>query len=67
MKANIAHETSKHAVVMMDDWLADVGVDAYKFYEFWGVVATKLHPHNKRVGTCIETAPANVSHPWCEQ
>ena len=49
-----------------NDWEShgDLGVDAYKFYEFWGVVASKLHAENRTVGTCIETAPANVSHPW---
>ena len=49
-----------------NDWEShgDDGVDAYKFYEFWGVVASKLHVHGKVVGTCVETAPANVSHPW---
>lgn len=49
-----------------NDWEAhgDVGVDAYKFYDFWRSVGKKLHTHGKKVGTCIETAPANVSHPW---
>eukprot|EP00729_Bicosta_minor_P016418 gene16418-9532_t len=49
-----------------NDWEShgDDGVDAYKFYEFWGAVAAKLHPHGRTVGTCVETAPANVSHPW---
>ena len=49
-----------------NDWEAhgDVGVDAYAFYEFWGTVAKRLHPHGRRVGTCVETAPSNISHPW---
>jgi hypothetical protein len=49
-----------------NDWEShgDEGVDAYKFYDFWGAVAAKLHPHGRGVGTCVETAPANVSHPW---
>jgi hypothetical protein len=49
-----------------NDWEShgDDGVDAYYFYEFWGAVAKKLHAAGKTVGTCVETAPANVSHPW---
>jgi hypothetical protein len=49
-----------------NDWEShdDKGVDAYYFYEFWGVVAKSLHAVGKAVGTCVETAPANVSHPW---
>eukprot|EP01043_Picozoa_sp_COSAG02_P018302 COSAG02_NODE_852_length_16531_cov_9.899586_5_plen_401_part_00 len=49
-----------------NDWEShdDNGVDAYYFYDFWGAVAKRLHPEGKTVGTCIETAPANVSHPW---
>ena len=39
-----------------NDWEAhgDVGVDSYKFYDFWGAVAKELHPLGKEVGTCIE-------------
>ena len=49
-----------------NDWEShdDNGVDAYYFYDFWGAVAKRLHTKGKTVGTCIETAPANVSHPW---
>ena len=49
-----------------NDWEQhdDNGVDAYFFYDFWGAVAKQLHAAGKTVGTCIETAPANVSHPW---
>jgi hypothetical protein len=49
-----------------NDWEShgDRGVDAYKFYEFWEAVATPLHQAGKRIGTCVETAPANISHPW---
>lgn len=49
-----------------NDWEvhSDDGVDAYRFYDFWGTVASKLHQHNRMIGTCVETAPANVSHPW---
>ena len=41
----------------------DDGVDAYKFYSFWDVVGQQLHKHQKLIGTCIETAPSNISHP----
>eukprot|EP01052_Picozoa_sp_SAG31_P007066 SAG31_NODE_332_length_17516_cov_3.552840_12_plen_317_part_00 len=49
-----------------NDWEShnDLGVDAYKFYDFWGEVASHLHRHGRIVGTCVETAPGNISHPW---
>ena len=49
-----------------NDWEShgDAGVDAFKFYEFWGAVGGRLRPHGRKVGVCVETAPANVSHPW---
>ena len=49
-----------------NDWEThgDPGVDAYKFYDFWKVVGTKFHEKDKQLGICIETAPANISHPW---
>ena len=49
-----------------NDWEThgDDGVDAYKFFEFWRAVGAKLHSKNKKIGFCVETAPANISHPW---
>ena len=49
-----------------NDWEShgDEGADAFKFYDMWRSVAAKLHPHGLAVGTCIETAPSNISHPW---
>lgn len=49
-----------------NDWEShgDAGVGAYKFYDMWRAVAGRLRTHGLAVGTCVETAPANVSHPW---
>jgi hypothetical protein len=67
-KAILAWVLAHNFTGVHNDWesTGDGGVDAYKFYEFWEVVADELHPHGKRVGACIETSPANVSHPWPE-
>lgn len=45
----------------------DVGGDAHAFNDTIGAIANELHRHGKRIGVCIETAPANVSHPWAPQ
>ena len=49
-----------------NDWEThgDVGVGAHFFYEFWEAVASELHAHGLTIGTVVETAPNNVSHPW---
>ena len=49
-----------------NDWEqhGDVGVGAHYFYEFWDAVAQELHRQGLTIGTVVETAPNNVSHPW---